>query len=269
MKFEEKELPPITEKDAIALINTEATQHFTEPPPRYNEASLIKVLEANGIGRPSTYAPIISVIQDREYVEKNQGRFYPTEIGTLVNKVLVENFPDVVDITFTAKMEDTLDDVAEGKEVWQKAIKEFYDPFAKLLEKKYEEVSKEKLIDEKTDLICEKCGKPMIIKFGRFGKFIACSGYPECKTTIAIKEPPKTIGLKCPKCTEGDVIERRVSKKGRARGKIFWGCSNYPKCDYASWTNPLEPEKKKDEEEKTSSEKDTEEREEESLTDLE
>ncbi|MBI3589440.1 MAG: type I DNA topoisomerase [Candidatus Liptonbacteria bacterium] len=252
-KLEEKTLPAVAKGDELNLIEINPLEHFTEPPPRYNEASLIKTLEKFGIGRPSTYAPTISVIQDRNYVEKLARYFHPTEIGTLVNKVLSENFPKIVDIDFTAKMEEELDEIAEGKKNWQTTIKEFYEPFSKNLEQKYEAVSKQEIVDEKTDEVCEKCGKPMIVKFGRFGKFIACSGFPDCKNTKNLKGGDKTIGLKCPKCHEGDVIEKRVNKKGRARGKIFWGCSRYPDCDYASWTNPLEK-KEEDEKIKTSAE---------------
>lgn len=248
-KFEMKELPELSPEEKLSLREVASAQHFTEPPPRYNEASLVKTLEQYGIGRPSTYAPIISVIQNRNYVEKNQGRFYPTEVGTLVNKVLTENFPEIVDIQFTAKMENELDAVAEGNMPWKNVIKEFYDPFAKLLETKYQEVSKKEIIAEETDQVCEKCGKPMLIKFGRFGKFMACSGYPECKNTKTLKNPPKPIGVKCPECKEGDLLERRVNRKGRARGKIFWGCSRYPDCKYASWTNPLLPPEEKKEKE--------------------
>ncbi|HEY4475122.1 MAG TPA: type I DNA topoisomerase [Candidatus Paceibacterota bacterium] len=242
-KFTEKNLPELSEGEKLALKLVKSDQHFTEPPPRYSEASLIKTLEEYGIGRPSTYAPIISVIQTRNYVKKEAGRFQPTEIGELVNKVLTENFPEVVDIGFTAQMEDEFDEIAAGKVSWQSVIDEFYQPFAKNLAAKYEEVSKSDLIQEKTDEKCDLCGKPMIVKMGRFGKFLACSGFPECKNTKKMansvaKEPPKKIGLKCPKCAEGDVVERRVSR-GRARGKIFWGCSRYPSCDYASWENPL------------------------------
>jgi DNA topoisomerase-1 len=254
-KFEEKNLPEIKDGEDAELKEVKTEGHETEPPPRYNEASLIKILEKNGIGRPSTYAPIISVIQARNYVEKQQGRFYPTEIGTLVNKVLTEYFPEIVDLEFTAKMEDELDDIAEGKIAWQAVIKEFYGPFSKHLEKMYEEVQKKEIVDEKTDEICEKCGKPMIIKFGRFGKFMACSGYPECKNTKPIKkEPPKSTGIKCTEClasperkdNPGELVVRRVSK-GRARGKIFWGCSRYPECKHATWTNPLNPPEEKSE----------------------
>jgi DNA topoisomerase I len=245
MKFEEKELPPVGESDPVTLEKVLPEQHFTEPPPRYNEASLIKTLEKYGIGRPSTYAPIISVIKNRNYVEKQGGRFFPTEIGTLVNKVLAENFSAVVDIGFTAKMEEELDNVAEGKVEWRSVIGEFYGPFAKLLEAKYEEVSKKELVQETTDQVCEKCGKPMIIKMGRFGKFMACSGFPDCKTTRSLKDPPKPTGITCPKClatdrkeSPGELIEKKVNKWGRAKGKVFWGCNKYPECDFATWTDP-------------------------------
>ncbi len=241
-KFSERDLPELAKGDQLDLKAIKPDQHFTEPPPRYTEASLIKILEEYGIGRPSTYAPTISVIQVRNYVKKESGKFSPTETGELVNKVLTEHFPQIVDIGFTAKMEEQLDQIADGKEKWQQVIGDFYGPFEKNLELKYNEVNKSDFVkEEMTDIKCEKCGKLMMIKYGRFGKFMACSGFPDCKTTKALpKEPPKTIGMKCPKCSEGDVIERRVSK-GRARGKIFWGCSRYPKCDYASWTNPLNP----------------------------
>ena len=238
-KFEEKELPELTASEKLTVKELIPAQHSTEPPPRYTEASLIKTLEEYGIGRPSTYAPTISVIQTRNYVEKQQGKFFPTEMGTLVNKVLTENFPEIVDIDFTAKMENSLDQIAEGNERWQDLIGAFYQPFSQNLEKKYQEVSKTELVNqEATGVSCDKCGKPMIIKFSRFGKFLACSGFPECKNTKSLKEEPKKIGLRCPKCNDGEIIEKRVSR-GKVRGKIFWGCNRYPKCDYASWTNPL------------------------------
>ncbi len=241
-KFSEKTLPDLEKGEKLSAKEITPFQHFTEPLPRYSEATLIKALEEHGIGRPSTYAPTLSVIQTRNYVQKEQGNFKPTETGELVNKVLTEHFPQIVDIDFTAKMEEQLDNVAHGKEKWQQVIGDFYVPFAKNLEEKYLEVNKSELVkEEMTDEKCEKCGKPMMVKYGRFGKFLACSGFPDCKTTKALaKEPPKMIGMKCPKCLEGEVIERKVSK-GRARGKMFWGCSRYPKCDYASWTNPLNP----------------------------
>ena len=250
-KLEEKQLPELKENEELELKEVKPEQHFTEPPPRYSEASLIKTLEEYGIGRPSTYAPTISVIQIRRYCFKEQGRFKPTEIGELVNKVLTENFPEIVDVGFTAQMEDELDEIAAGRISWQGVISEFYEPFAKNLEAKYQEVSKKELTQEQTDIKCELCGKPMIIKMSRFGRFLACSGFPECKNTKSLnnnnngqKEPPKSIGLKCPKCSEGEIVERHVHR-GRARGKLFWGCNRYPNCDYASWDNPLEPKKEK------------------------
>ena len=239
-KLEERELPMLEAQDPLALEELKPEEHHTEPPPRYNEASLIKALEEYGIGRPSTYAPTISVIQTRNYVEKNEARrFQPTEIGELVNKLLTENFPEVVDIQFTARMEEELDLIAEGKMNWRRVIREFYEPFSKNLEKKYESVKKSDFAkDEKTDEVCEKCGKPMVIKTGRFGKFLACSGFPECKNAKSLK---KNIGIKneagehikCPKCAEGEIVRKRTK-----RGRFFYGCTRYPDCDYASWTNP-------------------------------
>lgn len=236
-QFEEKDLVELQEGEELKLEKIIPTQHFTEPPARYNEATLIKILEEYGIGRPSTYAPIISVIQERNYVVKNEDRrFEPTEIGTAVNKLLVEHFPQIVDIQFTAKMEDELDEVALGKAAWHKVIKEFYDPFAENLEVKYNEVEKQKPIEEPTNEVCEKCGKPMVIKYGRFGKFMACSGFPECKNTKPLKitvQDQNGVTMKCPKCEEGLVVRRKTK-----RGRFFYGCSRYPSCDFASWTNP-------------------------------
>jgi len=237
MKFEEAELPVLKMGEILRLIKLTSSQHFTEPPPRYSEATLIKTLEKYGIGRPSTYAPIISTIQDRNYVNKNeQKKFTPTKTGIIVNDILVEHFPEIVDIQFTSRMEENLDKIAEGKEEWVPVIRNFYEPFESNLEKKYLEVEKKK-VEIKTDEICEKCGKPMVIKQGRFGEFLACSGFPECKNTKSLdnkeKETPKPLNIKCPKCVEGDVIIKRTK-----RGKIFYGCSRYPKCDFASWTRP-------------------------------
>ncbi|MCS6789092.1 MAG: type I DNA topoisomerase [Patescibacteria group bacterium] len=243
-KTDEKILPKISKNDSINLLNIKTIQHFTEPPPRYTEASLIKILEKYGIGRPSTYAPIISIIQERNYVNKENNKFYPTEIGILVNKVLTENFPQIVDINFTAQIEEKLDLIAENKINWKKTIQEFYEPFEKNLKEKYESVKKESLIAEKTNEICEKCGKPMIIKFGKFGKFLACSGFPECKNTKKIENAIKT-NIQCPECLKdekrsqnpGFLVQRKI-KKGKVKGKIFWGCSNYPGCNYVNWQNP-------------------------------
>ena len=240
MKFSENILPSISEQDPLAIEAINPIQHFTEPPPRYNEASLIKALEKFGIGRPSTYAPTISTIQDRGYVEKDEHRrLLPTETGKIVNAILVEHFPEIVDIDFTANMEQELDEIAEGKKEWVPIIKHFYDPFSKRLEKKYESVVSQK-IEEKTDEVCPNCGKPMVIKRGRFGKFIACSGFPECKTTKRIPDP-SLKDMKCPTCLArggtpeeiGEVV-RRKSKRGR----YFYGCSRWPACDFVSWTLP-------------------------------
>ncbi|PIR88772.1 MAG: type I DNA topoisomerase [Candidatus Harrisonbacteria bacterium CG10_big_fil_rev_8_21_14_0_10_44_23] len=236
-KFQERELPELNESDALDLIKVISEQHFTEPPARYNEAKLIKTLEEFGIGRPSTYVPIISVIQARNYAEKDAGRFKPTEIGEMVIKLLIEHFPQIVDVNFTAELEGKLDKVAEGETDWREIIGDFYIPFSKLLEEKLEDVEKE-VADEKTDEKCEKCGKDMVIKFGRFGKFLACTGFPECKTTKTLdkKHEPKETGFNCPECPEGKILEKTTHR----RNKTFWGCSNYPDCDFATWTNPNE-----------------------------
>ena len=241
VKFTENELPELTPKEELNLKELKPLQHFTEPPPRFSEATLVKTLEQNGIGRPSTYAPTISTIQTRGYVERHERRYLkPTETGFIVNDLLVEHFPEIVDIQFTANMEEEFDEIAEGKKEWQPVIREFYDPFAKHLEIKYEEVKKHEIM-ETTDQVCDKCGKPMIVKMGRFGKFLACSGFPDCKNTKSLKSEPQTIGMKCPKCGEGDVVVKHTIKGKR----IFYGCSRYPDCDYASWTNPMEPQKGK------------------------
>lgn len=233
--FEERLLPPLKKGEALGCAEVKPEQHFTEPPARYNEASLIKTLELNGIGRPSTYAPIISVIQSRNYVEKNQERrFEPTEIGLLVNKVLTEHFPEIVDLGFTAHMEEELDEVAEGTKEWREVLREFYGPFKKHLEQKYESVQKEVLApQESTNEICDKCGKPMVIKTGRFGRFLACTGFPECKSTKSLAPTGANDLGACPKCGVGRVIRRKTKK-----GRFFYGCNRYPECDFASWTKP-------------------------------
>jgi len=226
-KFEENELPVVKASEKLDLTELKPEQHFTKPPARYNEASLIKTLEKEGIGRPSTYAPIISTIVARKYVEKDKSRyFHPTEIGILVNDFLVEHFPEIVDVKFTSKMEDELDEIANGKIQWVPTIREFYTPFEKELKEKTEEAKKEKEADqEQTDIKCDKCGHPMVVKRGRFGKFIACSNFPECKNILKEekKEPEKT-GEKCDKCETGEMVIRY----GRF-GK-FIACSNYPEC---------------------------------------
>ena len=239
MKFSENEMPKLQEKEILELVKINPSQHYTEPPSRYNEASLIKALESHGIGRPSTYAPTLSTIQDRNYIAKNeQKRFAPTEMGTIVNEMLVKNFPQIVDIEFTAKMEKGLDEIAEGKDVWEKIVGDFYGPFAKNLKEKYDEIPKEDLTI-KTDKKCPKCCKDMVDKMGRFGRFYACTGFPDCKHTESIiKDNPGAQAIKidiiCPKCKKGQV----VAKKTR-RGKIFYGCDDYPKCDFAAWDKPI------------------------------
>ncbi|MDD5568856.1 MAG: type I DNA topoisomerase [Candidatus Pacebacteria bacterium] len=234
MKYEEKELPGLTEKEKLDLIKITPDEHFTQPPARYTEANLIKELEANEIGRPSTYAPIISTIQDRNYVQKNTDkRFEPTEVGIMVDEIMVSHFPEIVDIKFTANMEKGLDKVAQGKEVWTTLLQKFYKPFEFNLEQKYTEVKKASMIQETTDKICPKCGKPLAVKFGRFGKFLACSGFPDCRHTEPMENNKAKTGLKCFKCEQGDIIAKRTKK-----GKTFYGCSNWPTCDFALWDKP-------------------------------
>src|SRR3989339_292492 len=231
---EDTALPDLIKGDKLDFIKLNSEQHFTEPPARYNEASLIKTLEKFGIGRPSTYAPTLTTIQTRNYVEKNeQKRFKPTEMGTVVNDVLVKNFPKIVDIDFTAKMEKELDEVAEGKDSWRKTCKDFYNPFAKNLAEKYKEVPKENFT-EKTDKICTKCGSAIVEKMGRFGRFYACSKFPECKYTESIENKVAELNIKCPKCKEGDIVAKKTK-----RGKIFYGCNRFPKCDFALWDKPV------------------------------
>lgn len=286
---ENKTLPALVKGEDLKFIEMISEQKFTEPPKRYSEAMLVKKMESLGIGRPSTYAPTLSTIQDRGYVELLEKRFQPTEIGEIVTDLLVEHFANIVDYQFTAHIEDDFDDIAEGKRDWVPVIREFYEPFAKKLTEKNKELEKKDFIqDEPTDEKCPECGKNLVIKLGRFGKFMACSGYPECKFSkpvetesdkdqvvvggkdaatsveeeikcekcggkmvmkegrfgkfLACENYPKckntktiatTTGMKCPTCNEGDVVERRTKK-----GRMFWGCSRYPKCNYASWENP-------------------------------
>jgi len=238
IKISENILPQLEKGQNLDLDKLNPTQHFTKPPARYSEATLIKTLESEGIGRPSTYAPIISTVQARGYVKKFKGRFFPQDVGQAVNKILTKHFPKIVDTKFTAKMENNLDDIAQGEKEWQPVIKEFYKPFAKKLEKKYKSVDK---VIEKTNKKCEKCGSPMIVKIGRYGKFLACSAFPKCKNAQPLdnkkkKKPAKKIGLKCPQCKKGEIVERKT----RRTNKIFWGCSRFPKCKYATWNDPRE-----------------------------
>ncbi len=324
-------LPLVTEGENLQFKGIRPEQHFTEPPPRYNEATLVKKLEADGVGRPSTYASILSTIQEREYVIKEGGRFTPTELGMVVTDLLLESFDDIFDVKYTARMEEELDDIEEGKLDWRIAMSEFYERFDKDLKHAEEHMTDIKRMEKPTDLLCEKCGKPLVIKWGkhgsfiactgypectytreltvdlpdvdkanlseegteeycencgrpmvlkkgRFGTFYACTGYPDCKTTKPLggaqqkkadkklDEPcpncgnnlvmkygrygeftacsnypackfvkQKTIGVKCPKCSEGEIVERRSK-----RGKTFYGCSEYPKCDFVEWGKPID-----------------------------
>lgn len=262
-----------------SLRNLLPRQHFTKPPPRYTESSLVKELEARGIGRPSTYALIVSTVIDRKYVEQNDRKLYATELGMQVNRLLVKYFPDIFNAQFTAKMEEELDTIASGKQRYVKVMKDFYDPFIRDLEAVDQNAREiKKSLQEKTDSICEVCGRPMIIKWGRNGRFMACSGYPECKNTKPLAEDrekhqhlagvkcelcggemvvkagrfgaflgcsnyptckntkPISTGIKCPRCGEGELVERKT-KKGK---RTFYGCTRYPDCDFASWDKPVD-----------------------------
>ncbi len=222
-------LPKLRTGDKLIYLGTFSEQCFTQPPPRYTEATLIKALEQKGIGRPSTYAPILSTIQERDYVNKADGKFHPTELGVTVNKILTAHFPKIVDPDFTAQMEGQLDEIAQGKYVWIAALQKFYPPFQDMLDKAWinlEKVSTTQVSEE----TCPNCGRPMVIKVGRFGKFLACSGYPDCKTTMPYIVK---IGVSCPQCG-GELVERISKKK-----KVFYGCSNFPKCQFAINRRPI------------------------------
>jgi DNA topoisomerase-1 len=263
--------------DPATLTNVIPNQHFTKPPGRFTESSLVKELEALGIGRPSTYALIVDTIQARKYVEARERRLYPTDLGIAVNRILVQSFPHLFNVEFTAKMEEELDTIASGRQSYRQVMEDFYHPFMEdLAGVDKNSAAIKKSLQEATDEKCENCGKPMIIKWGRNGRFMACSGYPGCKTTkplpseqelmkhaVGIKcdlcggdmvvkggrfgaflgcsnypacknTRPLSIGVKCPKCTTGDVIERKTKRK-----RIFYGCSRYPDCDFASWDKPV------------------------------
>ncbi|MDY5212502.1 type I DNA topoisomerase [Intestinibacter sp.] len=228
---EDKILPSLSEGESLQIQKQDPQQHFTSPPPRYTEASLVKTLEELGIGRPSTYAPTITTILNREYVEKDGTSLLPTELGIIVTKILDENFHKFMEVDFTADMESQLDQIEEGNVEWKKVVKEFYSPLEEAITTALENIEKVNM-DEETDEICEICGSNMVIKYGRFGKFIACKNYPECKNTKPIVNK---IGVKCPKCKEGDIIMRKSKKK-----KVFYGCSNYPECDFVTWNKPVE-----------------------------
>ena len=230
---EDKEniLPELVEGDVVKSVDIEPKQHFTQPPARFSEATLIRTLEENGVGRPSTYAPTLETIQRRYYVKLTNKRFEPTELGEIVNSLVSEFFPQIVDTHFTATMETDLDKVGEGQEKWVEVVDRFYKPFEKELTNAEEKIEKIQIKDEPAGFDCELCGHPMVIKLGRYGKFYACSNFPDCRNTKAIV---KEIGVTCPVCHEGQVIERK-SKKNR----IFYGCSRYPECDFTSWDKPV------------------------------
>ena len=232
---ENKLLPNLEPNQEVIKKKINSKQSFTEPPPRYTEASLVKALEEKGIGRPSTYSPIITTILDRYYIKKEQKQLIPTELGRIVNKLLTENFADVVNETFTAEIETRFDKIAEGKEAWKNVIREFYGPFIKEVEKVEKELEHVKIEDEVSDVVCEKCGRNMVYKIGRYGKFLACPGFPECRNTKAIVE---TIDVPCPNCGA------KVLVKKSKRGRKFYVCENSPeKCNYISWNKPKVGEK--------------------------
>ena len=223
-------LPELEEGEPLDLLKLLPEQHFTQPPPRYTEASLVKALEEYGIGRPSTYAPIISTIQQRGYVERYEKRLYPTELGEIVNDLLVEYFPDIINLEFTSQMEDYLDRIARGELEWVPVLNDFYKPFSKDVAHAEAHMPEVEIADQPTGEICEKCGHPMVLKFGRYGKFEACSNFPECRNT---RPHLIKLGIACPN-DRGELVERRTKK-----GRIFYGCANYPECDWSSWKRPL------------------------------
>lgn len=227
---QDKRLPPLEKNEPLDLLGIYPEQHFTEPPPRYTEATLIKALEQHGIGRPSTYAPILANVQERDYIEQIEGRrLKPTELGFVVNDLLVAHFTEIVDLGFTAQMEAKLDAVEEGQQDWVKLMHEFYDPFKQTLDRAAEQMPIIRVQDQVSDQVCDLCGAPMVIKKGKYGKFLSCSRFPACKGMKKM-----TTGVRCPKCKEGEMREKK-SKKGR----VFYGCSRYPNCDFASWDKPL------------------------------
>ena len=224
------ELPALERGDAVTLQDVKPEQHFTQPPPRYSDASLVKALEENGIGRPSTYAPILSTLLDRGYALREGRRLEPTDIGETVNDLLVEHFPDIVDLNFTARMEDELDEVASGERSWTAVLRDFYQPFSEQVKQAAIDMPEVKAELETLDRPCPLCGKPLVVRYGRYGKFIGCSDFPACRHTEPWLEK---IGVSCPK-DGGALIERRTRK-----GRMFYGCENYPACDFTSWKRPL------------------------------
>lgn len=230
-KEKENRLPELKVGDTALATKIDPAQHFTQPPPRYTEARLVKTLEELKIGRPSTYAPTIDTIQKRNYVKNESKRFVPTELGEIVHEQVKDYFPEIIDVDFTVNMETLLDKIADGDIAWKKVVSDFYNSFKQDVERAESEMEKIEIKDEPAGEDCEKCGSPMVIKMGRYGKFMACSNFPDCRNTKAIVKP---IGVKCPTCKEGDVVERK-SKKNR----IFYGCSRYPECEFVTWDKPV------------------------------
>lgn len=231
-KDDENFLPELTEGMELKNEKLDSKQHFTQPPPRYTEARLVRTMEELGLGRPSTYAPTLDTIQRRNYVTLEDRKFVPTELGEVVLEQIVEFFPEIIDVDFTAKMEDDLDAIEEGKIGWVKVIADFYHDFEKHLEKAEKEMKEVEIKDEPAGVDCEKCGNELVIKMGRYGKFMACSNFPDCRNAKPIL---KKVGVTCPNCKEGDIVERRSNKKRRK----FFGCDRYPDCDFISWDKPL------------------------------
>lgn len=228
---EEKLLPPLQKNDVVQQLGVDPKQHFTQPPPRYTEARLVRTLEELGIGRPSTYAPTLETIQKRGYVKLEDKKFVPTELGIVVTQLMEEFFPEILNVEFTAEMEEDLDHIEEGSADWVQVLDNFYEMFKKRLRYAEAQMANVDIQDEVSDETCEKCGRPLVYKMGRFGKFLACSGFPECRNTKPIV---KDIGVTCPGCGQGKIIERR-SKKGR----VFYGCNRYPECEFVSWDKPV------------------------------
>lgn len=223
-------IPNLVKGDLCNVKDIDTKQHFTQPPGRFTEASLIKLMEELGIGRPSTYSPTISTILARDYVVLDKRTFYPTDLGILVNDLLIEYFTTIMNEEFTANLEEKLDEIAEGNYEWKKVVSDFYEDFHKVLIIAEEEIDKIEIVEEISDILCEKCGQNMVVKNGRYGKFLACPGYPDCKNTKPILDE---IGVPCPIC-DGSIVKKR-SKKGRN----FFGCSKYPDCEFVSWDEPI------------------------------
>ena len=226
-----KLLPEMNVGDEVKALEITPKQHFTQPPPRYSEARLVKSLEELGIGRPSTYAPTLDTIQKRGYVQLDTKRFVPTELGEIVHQATLEFFPEIINIEFTAMMEDNLDKIEEGVTEWVKVIDAFYKDFEPRVKYADEVMEKIEIKDEPAGEDCEKCGSPMVYKLGRFGKFMACSNFPDCRNTKAIM---KLIDVKCPSCESGEIVERKSKTK-----RVFFGCNQYPECDFVSWDKPI------------------------------